>query len=263
LSSIELSPPLLDIDAEKRRRLMPQVRDAAMAAYQPGYHTSVMIPRGRAYPDDHEFAYACAEAIILAETSIVALQKPPILPHLSLFWSAILDRRAADVAYTRCVTLEEVLAHGCAIVSRDMDEVGVDLRLLPASGIRHSLYLVDDRILLFRNAAGQGRLVHHPDRVQKHRRRVEAALAIAAPGREVVAQVRAWADGRAAEVGRRLDPAAAALFRRICEGGRFAEVAKGEQTAVRALTRAGFVTATASGGYSAIAPTEGFLASFR
>lgn len=263
LGSVEQSPPLPDAVHESRRQLMPRLRDASMALFHPSRHTSVTIPRGRAYPDDDEFAYACAEAIILAKESIVAIQKPPMLPHLSLFWSAILDRRAAAVAYRRCVPLSEALVHGCAIVERDIEEVGVQLVFQASHRIRKRLYLIDDRILLFRSNADEGYLAHRPEVVARHKRGADEALADAAHGLEVIAEVRRWAKHRASSVTRGLGVRAADLYLQIIEGGRFADLAVGDGPELGWLVDGGFLSPTWAGGYSACPPTDGFLASFR
>jgi hypothetical protein len=263
LSSVEFSPALLDVADEKRRRLMPKLRDASMRVFHPGFHTSVTIPRGRAYPDDDEYAYACAEAIILAERRIVALQKPPFLPHLALFWSAILDRRKAGIPYTRCATLEEVQRHGCAIVSRDMDELGIDLVVQPSSRIWRSLYLIDDRILLVRDDSGARFLVHREEVVSRCRTRLASVLADATPARTVVADLRRWAVEQAQAVRSQLGAGAEELFLNISEGGRFADIGPLNEHNLQLLSSGGFIKREEPRGYSIIAPTEGVLASLR
>ena len=62
----------------------------------------------------------------------------PRLPQVASFWATLTDRIGAGVSYRRIVDLDEVIDHGVQLVRRDIEEYGIDVKLLERDRIRHN-----------------------------------------------------------------------------------------------------------------------------
>jgi hypothetical protein len=158
VGDIDALPPLPEMEDETRRRryahlerLCGTIYDRAARAHDPLRH------RHRDIGSDALFASWLAHAIASAQTSILAVERPPRLPDLAPIWVALTRRIRAGVSYTRIVGLDEVLEHGLDIVDRDMDEYGIDLRLVDREHLVDAFYIIDGKRLLLKNIRGQAR----------------------------------------------------------------------------------------------------------
>lgn len=265
LGAVEEAPALMVAQAEERRRLLPQIRELCSTAYKAWPYTSVTIPRGRAYGDAHEYAYACAEAILLAEDRIISLHRPPSLPHVAIFWAAILDRRKEGIDYTRCVTLEEIFKHGLDVVTRDICEVGIRTFVVEADRIWKSLYLVDDRYLLAKSARQPpvGYLIRNSEIIERHVRRAERVIAQSLDSDRVMGFCSQWLEEVGDAVGREHGNEARDLVDRVGRAGIFCDLdAKGQRLA-QSLKAAGIFRSFGGAKFAVTEPSEAVLESLR
>lgn len=119
----------------------------------------------------------------------------PRLPHVASFWATLTGRLGAGVTYRRLVDLDEVIDHGLAIVRRDVEEYGIDLKVLARDRIQHKFYGVDQSLLaVFHDPAaparesrtGVGRITRRGAIVRRYARRFEQYAAAAVPARTVL-----------------------------------------------------------------------------
>lgn len=68
----------------------------------------------------------------------MAVSKSPRLPQVASFWATLSDRLAGGVTYRRVVDLDEIIDHGLTLVQRDIEDQGIDLRVLPAYPVTES-----------------------------------------------------------------------------------------------------------------------------
>jgi len=100
---------------------------------------------------------------------------------------------ADGVVYRRICDLNEVVEHGLHIKRRDMEEVGVQLRVLEDEVITRKFYLIDDRygVISWPDEVGDGfalagQVVENTWLCRKYRREFEVAWEEAIPGDLVV-----------------------------------------------------------------------------
>ncbi len=142
-----------------------------------------------------EFAHLVCEGIARARREVVAVSTSPRLPHVASFWTTLTGRLAAGVTYRRVVDLDEVIGHGLAIVWRDMEEYGIDLRVLARDRIQHKFYVVDRSFLAVfhdpaapgrESRAGVGRITRRGAILRRYARRFEQYAGAAVPARAVL-----------------------------------------------------------------------------
>jgi hypothetical protein len=269
LTPVDAEPPLEDDLDRERLRLLRTLRADAVALFDLRRHSLVEDGRGRALATEGEYAQACAEIISLAQQEIVAVDRPPYTTAtLPVFWSAITDRRAAGVAYRRYVPLEEMLLHGLDVVTRDIEEVGIDLHIVDPTVIRQRFYLVDGRFLLIKfnnQEAGQAtaRLSYDKHKIQRFKELAERTVATAQPARDVLPAARRWANAMITEVSRRFG---SGLHERITQDiarmGKFAQLHKEHLPIVRDLVATGVIIRTEEERYALAPPPDRDFAAF-
>lgn len=158
IGDIDALPPLPEMEDETRRRrylklekVCGAIYDRAAKAHDPLRH------RHRDIGSSALFASWLAHLIASAQTSIVAVERPPRLPDLAPIWVALSRRIRAGVSYTRIVGFDEILEHGLDIVDRDMTEYGIDLRLVEREHLVDAFYIIDGKRLLLKNTRGESR----------------------------------------------------------------------------------------------------------
>jgi hypothetical protein len=142
-----------------------------------------------------EFAHLVCEGIARARREVVAVSTSPHLPHVASFWTTLTGRLATSVTYRRVVDLDEIVGHGLAFVRRDMDEYGIDVKVLARDRIQHKFYVVDRSLLaVFHDPAaparesrtGVGRITRRRAIVRRYARRFEQYAEAAVPARTVL-----------------------------------------------------------------------------
>ncbi|RME83109.1 MAG: XRE family transcriptional regulator [Caldilineae bacterium] len=179
--------------------------------------------------DAEELALMLAETIARAEKEVVALSRSPRLPQVAPIWETLTDRMAAGVSYRRICDLDEIVEHGLHIKRRDMEEAGVQLRVLEAEVISRKFYLIDDRygVIFWPGKAGNGfalagQVVENAWLARKYRREFEVAWEEAIPGELVVDVLAEAAADLLEEAGRVLGPQGRAWLQKIVDWGIFA-----------------------------------------
>ena len=106
--------------------------------------------------DDTQFAVLLSEAIDSANSQISALSTSPRLPHLSIIWEAIFQKLRSGVKYVRIADIAEIEEHGHFYISRDTQELGIQLCIHDANTITDKFYLVDNTIAVIFSPLGHG-----------------------------------------------------------------------------------------------------------
>src|SRR5262245_1500631 len=138
---------------EERARLCDEIAAVAGRLYRP--HAAAVEHREWDAATDEEFARLICELIARARTSVLAVSRSPRLPQVALFWTTLTDRIAAGISYRRIVDLDEVIDHGLEVVTRDIEEYGIDVRMLERERIHHKFYVVDRSFLAVFHGAHQ------------------------------------------------------------------------------------------------------------
>jgi hypothetical protein len=143
-----------------------------------------------------EFAQLICEAMGQARRTIVAVSTSPRLPQVASFWATMSDPLAVGVTYRRVVDLDEVIAHGLKIVTRDIEEHGIDVMVLERDRIHQKFYVVDGSFLaVFHRQEqareggadpGVGRITTRGTILRRYARRFRQYADLAIPGRFVV-----------------------------------------------------------------------------
>jgi sugar-specific transcriptional regulator TrmB len=203
IGPIRALPATNDPDVDRLRRLCDIASAEAKRLYQ-RRHDSVSRHRVRdAYSSD-ELASLTCELIAKARREVVAVSATGSgrLPHVAEFWVALQGRMSAGVKYRRIVDLQELIDHGLDIVQRDIEEAGVDLRVIEASAIDNNFYVVDKHSLSRHEpgaaVAGQrgptetpvGRVTNNGAIARRYHRRFEELYRRSLPGAAVLAELR-------------------------------------------------------------------------
>ncbi len=179
--------------------------------------------------DAEELALMLAETIARAQKEVVALSRSPRLPQVAPIWETLSHRLDAGVTYRRICDLDEIVEHGLHIKRRDMEEAGVQLRVLEAEVISRKFYLIDDRygVIFWPGEAGNGfalagQLVENVWLARKYRREFEAAWEEAVPGELVVDALAESGADLLEKAGRILGLQGRAWLQKIVDWGIFA-----------------------------------------
>lgn len=255
--------PLLGNDRDQERlSLLQKLRDDAAALFEKRRHSLVDSGRGRALTTEGEYAQACAEVISLAEREIIAVDRPPYTTAtLPVFWAAITDRCAKGVRYQRYVPAEEMLQHGLKVVARDIEEVGVDLRIVDPESIRHRFYLIDSRFLLTRVSQGDpdnavARLSYDKHKIERFRQLVNRTATTARPAREVLPEAQRWASAIASEAARRFGKEHERIVLEIAQMGKFGEFEHAHLPYIRDLLGDGIIKQVEQDRYALALPVD-------
>jgi hypothetical protein len=188
------SPHATDPTVEARSGACDEIAAVAGRLYRP--HAAALAHREWDAATEEEFARLICELIAGARTSALAVSMSPRLPQVASFWATLTDRIGAGVSYQRIVDLDEVIDHGLTLVKRDIEEYGIDLRVLERDRIHHKFYVVDRALLaVFHDQphasgsdgrSGVGRITSRGTIVRRYARRFREYAGIAIPGRVVV-----------------------------------------------------------------------------
>jgi hypothetical protein len=143
-----------------------------------------------------EFAQLICEVMGQARRTIVAVSTSPRLPQVAAFWATLSDRLGVGVTYRRVVDLDEVIAHGLKIVTRDIEEHGIDVMVLERDRIHQKFYVVDGSFLAVFHSqeqvmeggtdTGVGRITTRGTILRRYARRFRQYADLAIPGRFVL-----------------------------------------------------------------------------
>jgi hypothetical protein len=143
-----------------------------------------------------EFAQLICEVMGQARRTIVAVSTSPRLPQVASFWATLSDRLGVGVTYRRVVDLDEVIAHGLKIVTRDIEEHGIDVMVLERDRIHQKFYVVDGSFLAVFHSqeqvmeggtdTGVGRITTRGTILRRYARRFRQYADLAIPGRFVL-----------------------------------------------------------------------------
>ena len=122
------SPSATDSPIEARSEACHEIAAVAGRLYRP--HAAALAHREWDAATEEEFARLICELIAHARTSVLAVSTSPRLPQVASFWVTLTDRIGAGVSYRRVVGLDEVVDHGLTLVKRDIEDYGIDLRVL-------------------------------------------------------------------------------------------------------------------------------------
>jgi len=112
------------------------------------YKTPVSYDKVKIAERSDKLSLFLSDAINKAGKEILAVSKSPRLPDISIIWSSISEKLSQGIIYRRVVDFTEIEEHGLAIINRDVNELGVDLRVLDSGKITHKFYIIDERIVV-------------------------------------------------------------------------------------------------------------------
>jgi hypothetical protein len=188
------SPGVADPTIEGRSRACDEIAEVAGRLYRP--HAAALAHQEWDAATEQEFARLICELIAQARTSVLAVSTSPRLPQVASFWATLTDRIGAGLSYRRIVDLDEVIDHGLTLVKRDIEEYGIDLRVLERDRIQHKFYVADRSLLaVFHDQSrasgsggrsGVGRITSRGTIVRRYARRFREYASVAIPGRVVL-----------------------------------------------------------------------------
>lgn len=113
--------------------------------------SSIGINSLRIARDENQLSTFLCETISLANSEILAVSSPPLLPKIALIWNELCKKIKLGVEYKRIIDLWEMSYHGYEVKRRDVEETGVKLRIIKKSKLDRKFYVVDDsHVVLFR-----------------------------------------------------------------------------------------------------------------
>lgn len=201
LMPARLVPSTGDPRKDELRATCVEIIKAARQLYKP--HSAALSHRVRDANTPDELMRLTCELLYHSTEFIYAASRSPRLPHVAQFWTVLTGSIEKGVRYHRVADLEEVIDHGLSIVTRDMNDFNIDLRVLERERIGHTFYLVDGRYLAAhhykapRRGEGQrgvGRITNQAQIVGRYKKRFLGYLADSIPGRYVVAHLREAGD---------------------------------------------------------------------
>ncbi len=212
---------------EARRRLCAEL--AAVTARLHRRHLAALTHREWDALTTEELAQLVCEIVSTARRQILAVSRSPRLPQVAAFWTTLTSRLAAGVRYHRVVDLDEIVAHGLRVVTRDIREAHIDLRVLERDRIRHKFYVVDDKYLAVFHEEGRpdrrgvGRITRKHHTVWRYRQRFPAYERAAIPADFVVTRLRECAAAILARARPHLSGIEAAWIESLVELGKFSQ----------------------------------------
>jgi hypothetical protein len=211
--------------SEARRKLCSDL--AAVAGRLHRRHPAALTHREWDASTTEELAQLVCEIVSTARREILAVSKSPRLPNVAAFWTALTGRLALGVRYHRVADLDEIVAHGLRVVTRDIHEAHIDLRVLERERIRHKFYVVDDRYLAVFHGDGDpsrrgvGRISRKHHTVWRYRQRFPGYERAAIPADFVVTRLREGAATILSRAGQHLSGAEVAWIESLVELGKF------------------------------------------
>jgi hypothetical protein len=140
LKPARLVPSTGDPRKDELRTTCVEIIKVARRLYKP--HSAALSHRVRDANTPDELMRLTCELLYHSTEVIYAASRSPRLPHVSQFWTVLTERITQGVRYHRVADLEEVIDHGLAIVTRDMSDFNIDLRVLEGDRIGHTLDLL-------------------------------------------------------------------------------------------------------------------------
>jgi hypothetical protein len=181
-----------------------------------------------------EFAQLICEAMGQARRTILGVSKSPRLSQVASFWATLRDRLGVGVTYRRVVDLDEVIDHGLRIVTRDIEEHGIDLMVLERDRIQHKFYVVDGSFLAVFHAqeqireggarSGVGRITTRGTILRRYARRFQEYATVAIPGRFVLRRMEMAAEELLRSASERLGSQEVAWVESLVHYGRFSRL---------------------------------------
>ncbi len=220
-ASMSHLPSADDPRVERQRRAIEHVRRACAKIYvRPPTITPAVFAASHA--DVLQLSIAVVSS---AHKTIDAVSKSPRLAGLGQFWASLSAKLDQGVRYRRVTDTDEVFEHGLAIVQRDIEQLGIDLRLLPGSSIGHRFMVSDAPLLLVydrinqRGIGGAAKLVDDPYVIRRYRKRMREYLRSAPPALPIVHAIRQAESSRIARAA--LDAEVIDWVGDVLEYGRF------------------------------------------
>ena len=192
LAPITELPSATDPRVERHRRAVERARQAAIRVYVRPPSIKAVV-HGHSHADLIQLSVGVIES---ASNRIDAVSKSPRLAGLSQFWAALTSKLEAGAKYHRVTAVEEVFEHGLDIVERDVNVMGIDLRLLPDLAITKRFIISDAPLLLVYekvSASGRGgaaKLVDDKFVIRRYRGHFRKAFGQGVPALPVVRQIR-------------------------------------------------------------------------
>jgi hypothetical protein len=219
-----------DPAVERQCRLCVQISAVAGRLHRP-YLAALTHREWDALTTD-ELAQLICEIVSTARREILAVSKSPRLPQVAAFWTALTSCLSQGVRYRRVVDLDEVIAHGLRIVTRDIDERHIELRVLERDRIRHKYYVVDKKyVAVFHEerqpgVRGVGRMSRKHPIVWRYHQRFPAYVEASIPAAFVVARLRVSADAVLRRARLNLTETEVAWVESLVELGKFSQFHK-------------------------------------
>jgi hypothetical protein len=220
----------VDAAVEGRRRLCSELSVVAGRVYR--RHLAVLTHREWDALTTEELAQLVCEIVSTARREILAVSKSPRLPQVAAFWTALTSRLSEGARYRRVVDLDEIIAHGLRLVTRDIGERHIELRVLERDRIGHKFYVVDKRYLaVFHDerqpgVRGVGRISTKHPVVWRYHQRFPAYEQAAIPADFVVAKLRESAAAALFSARKHLTETELAWIESLVELGKFSRFDK-------------------------------------
>ncbi len=176
------------------RNVINTIREIAVLMYESS--PSVARHRWREALDKEHLAILLSEAILQGNSTIYCVTRPPRSSQLSIIWESVVQRMKEGVIYRRVTNLTEVIEHGLYIIKRDIEDYGVDLRILDLDEIEHKFYVIDRKFLVVYHLTGAnqdqqiGRVTREKNTIKRYHKRFSKYYEQAVPGLFVVQQLR-------------------------------------------------------------------------
>jgi hypothetical protein len=216
--------------AVEGRRLCSELSVVAGRVYR--RHLAVLTHREWDALTTEELAQLVCEIVSTARREILAVSKSPRLPQVAAFWTALTSRLSEGARYRRVVDLDEIIAHGLRLVTRDIGERHIELRVLERDRIGHKFYVVDKRYLaVFHDerqpgVRGVGRISTKHPVVWRYHQRFPAYEQAAIPADFVVAKLRESAAAALFSARKHLTETELAWIESLVELGKFSRFDK-------------------------------------
>jgi len=176
------------------RTTINAIQLAASALYQGSY--SVTGHRWRDAIDQDQMGQLLAQAIQRAKSTIQAASASPRLPHVALIWESILSKVKNKVAYRRVADFTEIVEHGLDVIRRDIEVIGIDLRVLDTADITKKFYLIDSALVVVFHSVGLsndgsaiGRVTDQAQIISRYKGYFSNHYSNAIPGQFVLSQL--------------------------------------------------------------------------
>lgn len=176
------------------RSIIDKIREISKSLYEST--PSVVRHQWREAIDKDHLAILLAETILEAKHTILCVTKPPRSSQLALIWESIAQKINDGVAYQRITNLNEIIEHGLYIVQRDIENYGVDLKILAIEEIAHKYYIIDNKFLVVYHLTGIdqseqiGRVTRERNTIKRYKKRFAKYKQKSIPGLFIVKQLR-------------------------------------------------------------------------